>query len=257
MEARVQSARMASEVHKKRTGRALRISEEAVRKEEVYEEDEDDLPIQYRLFAAQLPASAIELNKRLDADVVARAAVGSLARYEEVDRIFARHFPTNLLTSQQFLQSGGQQTTQTRPDSARCLSPTSRSAPPNSPLALTPDTNATGTNVTDTPTSSLAKLESDKESYYMTADALPAIISDRPLSNKPLGSTDFAIVESYAGTISLAALDRVDPSASAYLDSELGALEETNYLNYQPDGECLDWQSHQEISDTNSEWPPF
>ncbi|RIA90498.1 hypothetical protein C1645_823270 [Glomus cerebriforme] len=38
MEARIESARKASEIHKKRTGKALRITAEDVRNEEMYQE---------------------------------------------------------------------------------------------------------------------------------------------------------------------------------------------------------------------------
>ena len=38
MEARIKSARKASEIHKKRTGKALRITPEDVRNEKMYQE---------------------------------------------------------------------------------------------------------------------------------------------------------------------------------------------------------------------------
>lgn len=46
LEARVQSAYAASEIHKQRTGKALKVSEQIVLNEEMYEE-EDDLPARY------------------------------------------------------------------------------------------------------------------------------------------------------------------------------------------------------------------
>ncbi|ELR08257.1 hypothetical protein VC83_04558 [Pseudogymnoascus destructans] len=52
LEARVESARRASEIHKRRTGRSLRVSEEDVINEEMYEEEEDDLPHHYRCLSA-------------------------------------------------------------------------------------------------------------------------------------------------------------------------------------------------------------
>ncbi|CAB4439552.1 unnamed protein product [Rhizophagus irregularis] len=42
MEARIESARKASDIHKKRTGRALRITAEDVRNEEMYQEIDPD-----------------------------------------------------------------------------------------------------------------------------------------------------------------------------------------------------------------------
>lgn len=55
IEARVESARRASEIHKKRTGRSLRVTEKDVENEEMYEEEDDDLPMQYRRFSALHP----------------------------------------------------------------------------------------------------------------------------------------------------------------------------------------------------------
>jgi hypothetical protein len=48
LEARIESARRASEIHKKRTGRALRVTEEDVVNEEMYEEEDDDILTQQR-----------------------------------------------------------------------------------------------------------------------------------------------------------------------------------------------------------------
>lgn len=55
LEARVESARRASEIHKKRTGRSLRVREEDVMNEEMYEEEDDDLPMQFRRISALNP----------------------------------------------------------------------------------------------------------------------------------------------------------------------------------------------------------
>src|SRR5579862_10067489 len=46
LEARLESARRASEIHKRRTGKALRVTEADVQNEEMYEE-EDDLPTSF------------------------------------------------------------------------------------------------------------------------------------------------------------------------------------------------------------------
>jgi hypothetical protein len=48
LEARIESARRASEIHKKRTGRALRVTEDDVVNEEMYEEEDDDALTQHR-----------------------------------------------------------------------------------------------------------------------------------------------------------------------------------------------------------------
>lgn len=66
LEARVESARRASEIHKKRTGRALKVTEQDVLNEEMYEEEEDDLPFPYRrLINSQLQTGSPEFNRRL------------------------------------------------------------------------------------------------------------------------------------------------------------------------------------------------
>ena len=54
LEARIESARRASEIHKKRTGRALRVTEQDVINEEMYEEEDDDLPTQYQRLNAHV-----------------------------------------------------------------------------------------------------------------------------------------------------------------------------------------------------------
>ncbi|KAJ6263766.1 hypothetical protein Dda_2337 [Drechslerella dactyloides] len=47
IEARVQSARRASEIHKRRTGRALKVTEADVLEADVYEEEEEEMPLGY------------------------------------------------------------------------------------------------------------------------------------------------------------------------------------------------------------------
>ncbi|KAF2096802.1 hypothetical protein NA57DRAFT_58689 [Rhizodiscina lignyota] len=69
LEARIESARRASEIHKKRTGRALRVTEQDVVNEEMYEEEDDDLPAQIRRLQsfAHLQTGSMEFNRRLQA----------------------------------------------------------------------------------------------------------------------------------------------------------------------------------------------
>ncbi|GIZ38203.1 hypothetical protein CKM354_000162600 [Cercospora kikuchii] len=67
LEARVESARRASEIHKKRTGRSLRVREEDVMNEEMYEEEDDDLPMQFRRINALNPGFAYSaFNERVN-----------------------------------------------------------------------------------------------------------------------------------------------------------------------------------------------
>ncbi|KAL6405535.1 hypothetical protein AUP68_11293 [Ilyonectria robusta] len=84
IEARVQSARMASDVHKKRTGKAFYVSEVIVLKEEMYEEVEEVFPRSYQFLRPHLQTSSAEMNSRLDA---------YLKRENEVNSKFAKHFP--------------------------------------------------------------------------------------------------------------------------------------------------------------------
>jgi hypothetical protein len=65
LEARIESARRASEIHKKRTGRALRVTEQDVVNEEMYEEEDDDLPTQYQRLNAHLHTTSVNFNKKL------------------------------------------------------------------------------------------------------------------------------------------------------------------------------------------------
>ncbi|KAK3720570.1 hypothetical protein LTR37_003619 [Vermiconidia calcicola] len=65
LEARVESARRASDIHKKRTGRALRVTEQDVMNEEMYEEEDDDIPWRYRSVTSHLPMEDGLLSRRI------------------------------------------------------------------------------------------------------------------------------------------------------------------------------------------------
>ncbi|KAK1817643.1 hypothetical protein LTR12_007951, partial [Friedmanniomyces endolithicus] len=83
LEARVESARRASEIHKRRTGRSLRVTEQDVINEEMYEEEDDDLPMQYRRLTAHLQTQNADFSRRLQSYVInqmaMRQAVGNAA----------------------------------------------------------------------------------------------------------------------------------------------------------------------------------
>ncbi|KAG6002843.1 hypothetical protein E4U21_002728 [Claviceps maximensis] len=133
IEARVQSARMASEIHKKRTGKGFRITEEIVLKEEMYEEEDDDLPRSYRLLSASMQTSSPEMNSRLDAYLSNKVAMSQMLartndewRENEVNRLFAASFPNALpKTSQHLAQPLSNQsvTYQQQPSPDDALSP--------------------------------------------------------------------------------------------------------------------------------------
>ncbi|KAF2707341.1 hypothetical protein K504DRAFT_384019 [Pleomassaria siparia CBS 279.74] len=65
LEARIESARRASEIHKKRTGRGLRVTEQDVVNEEMYEEEDEDLPTQYQRLSAHLHTGSLQFNRKL------------------------------------------------------------------------------------------------------------------------------------------------------------------------------------------------
>lgn len=103
---------MASDIHKKRTGKGFKISEEIVVKEEMYEEEEDDLHRQYRALAADLRTSSSDINYQPSAYPTNQEAIASLIRQQEVNRIFAEQFPNAARISQQLTQTAYHQTLQ-------------------------------------------------------------------------------------------------------------------------------------------------
>jgi len=76
LEARMESARRASEIHKKRTGRALRVTEQDVVNEEMYEE-EDLMEAQspYRHYLAHLRTGSKDFDDRLATYLANQVAV--------------------------------------------------------------------------------------------------------------------------------------------------------------------------------------
>ncbi|KAF7558305.1 hypothetical protein G7046_g5853 [Stylonectria norvegica] len=100
IEARVQSARMASDIHKKRTGKAFRITEEIVMKEEMYEEEDDGFPRSYRLLGPHMQTASPQMNSRVEAYLSNRVAMSAFMsatdddwRGNAVNRAFAEMFP--------------------------------------------------------------------------------------------------------------------------------------------------------------------
>ncbi|CEJ91867.1 Putative Pc18g03370 protein [[Torrubiella] hemipterigena] len=99
IEARVQSARMASEIHKKRTGKSFRITEEIVIKEEMYEEEDDIYLRSYRRLGSNMQTSSANMNSRAEAFINNKVAMSSLAaktdddwRENEINKLFAQSF---------------------------------------------------------------------------------------------------------------------------------------------------------------------
>ncbi|KAH8659415.1 hypothetical protein BGZ61DRAFT_370546, partial [Ilyonectria robusta] len=116
IEARLQSARMASEIHKKRTRKALRVSAEIVMNEGLYEEEEDSFPQPYRLPGRNMQTSSAEVMSRVDAYPTSRVAVSKLVsatvmerdwRENKVNQDFAQAFPhANQILSQRWSTPG-------------------------------------------------------------------------------------------------------------------------------------------------------
>ncbi|OAA73319.1 hypothetical protein ISF_00220 [Cordyceps fumosorosea ARSEF 2679] len=100
LEARVQSARMASDIHKKRTGKSFRITEEIVLAEEMYEEEDDILPRSYRVLGGGVQKTPSDVSSRVGDYLSSKVAVSSLLarsnaewRHHEVNQKFAEAFP--------------------------------------------------------------------------------------------------------------------------------------------------------------------
>ncbi|KAK4551358.1 hypothetical protein LTR86_011217 [Recurvomyces mirabilis] len=89
LEARVESARRASEIHKRRTGRSLRVTEQHVVDEEMYEEEDVDLPTQYRRLTAYLQTQSADFNQRFQAYVVNGIAMTQAVRHATADTMQA------------------------------------------------------------------------------------------------------------------------------------------------------------------------
>jgi hypothetical protein len=105
LEARVESARRASEIHKRRTGRSLRVTEQDVINEEMYEEEDDDLPMQYRRLTAHLQTGSVDFNRRLAAYLTNQVAMRS-AMDQMINNSYAQQYPN----APHFAHNNGQST---------------------------------------------------------------------------------------------------------------------------------------------------
>lgn len=103
---------MASEIHKKRTGRGLKITKEIVLNEEMYEEENDNLPCSHRLLGAELQTPSADRNTSMKADFSNKIEISKMLaranekwRDNEINRLFAQSFPNALLPTQQNAQT--------------------------------------------------------------------------------------------------------------------------------------------------------
>lgn len=78
MEAGMQSARMASDIHEQRTGRRLRISEKIVFNEEMYEEEDNGTLCSYYMLGNYMHTSSTRMNKTLENLTSSKIVLASL-----------------------------------------------------------------------------------------------------------------------------------------------------------------------------------
>ncbi len=105
LEARVESARRASEIHKRRTGRSLRVTEQDVINEQMYEEEDDDLPVQYQRLTAHLQTGSVDFNRRLAAYLTNQVAMRN-AMDQMINNSYAQQYPN----APRFAHNGNQST---------------------------------------------------------------------------------------------------------------------------------------------------
>jgi hypothetical protein len=96
--ARMQSARMASEIHKKRTGKPFRLTEDIVIQEEMYEEEDDDFPRSYRLLGPHMQTGSAEVDSGPETFLTNKIAMSQYVarggeRWEMINKLFAARFP--------------------------------------------------------------------------------------------------------------------------------------------------------------------
>ncbi|KAG6015480.1 hypothetical protein E4U43_005232 [Claviceps pusilla] len=113
IEARLQSAHKASELHQKRTGKALRITEQIVFNDETYEEEDSWMPSRF-LLGPQLQTSSADFNARVEAYLEQKIVMSTFVaatdrqqqnqRWGEIDRLFAESFPNAAQTARRLAE---------------------------------------------------------------------------------------------------------------------------------------------------------
>lgn len=181
---------MASEIHKKRTGKGFKISEEIVTKEEMYEEEDDDLPRHYRALTAHLHTNSPDMNSRLSAYLTGQVAMASMARQKEVDRLFAENFPNAANVGLRMQQSAYFQGLQQSGVPDATSSPTSSlqaSSPAPSPVSSRSNSTARPSPLSTTHSSSNSYMHSPGGQQQLSvSDEL----SSPPMLSPTSGNTD-------------------------------------------------------------------
>ncbi|KAK5625636.1 hypothetical protein RRF57_001352 [Xylaria bambusicola] len=224
---------MASDIHRKRTGRGLKVSEEIVLKEEMYEEMEDDMPRSYKSLAAHLQTHSPELNHRVSAYIASQTAMATMAKYNEINRMFSEAFPRAASFSQQSQHSHymspivtGHHRSASLPEPA--VSPVSRthstSALSHTPMAdhsmpsLSPN-HSPNEGVVPTPelsptTTSTDVTELTSTPYQMPQSAFPSLPLDPQLAQPPTSSFTSELPNEVK---MMANIDMTDPMAMHFL----------------------------------------
>lgn len=103
---------MASALHKKRTGKGFKITEEIVAEGEMYEEQDEDFPLSYRLLSANIKSSSADMNARLEAYLSNKVEVSKMLarandewRGNEINKPFAPSFPNAALPVEKTAQN--------------------------------------------------------------------------------------------------------------------------------------------------------
>ncbi|QIX00743.1 hypothetical protein AMS68_006260 [Peltaster fructicola] len=139
LEARVESARRASEIHKKRTGRSLRVTEADVINEEMYEEEDDDLPAQIRRITAHLHTGNDPFNRRLQAYLANHIAMRNALGQVVADNWQQQQMQNNTLNQylpQTMMQQQQQQQQQNSPFAFQNSNAPPHATAPHSPQSF-------------------------------------------------------------------------------------------------------------------------
>ncbi|QPH01587.1 hypothetical protein C2857_005790 [Epichloe festucae Fl1] len=118
IEARLQSAHKASELHKKRTGKSLHITEQIVFNDETYEEEDGwTRPPSRSVLGPQLQTPSADFNSRVEAYLEQKIVMSTFVAaaedrqqthphhgWGEIDRLFAESFPNAAQTARRLAE---------------------------------------------------------------------------------------------------------------------------------------------------------
>lgn len=176
---------MASDIHKKRTGKGFRISEEIVMKEEMYEEEEEFFPRSCRLLGPHMQTASPEMNLRMEAYLTNRMAMSAMVagnndswRQNDIHTQFAQFFPNVGKQAQQLNKQmyAGQNSAEQKPVSA-AYNPNDQSQQPRESFSSVSSGGLDTTDSMMSPTDSTPKTPAASQpscfAQQMTADSPP------------------------------------------------------------------------------------